>query len=701
LWLPLGLLLCVATLFVRGITPDHSQINNIVLISIDTCRADHLSCYGYPFETTPNIDAIAREGVRFEQAYANVPLTLPSHSSIMTGTNPPFHGVHANTAGRLADINLTLAEILNEIGWRTSAIVSAFVLDSQFGLDQGFQDYNDQFEKRMDNESVTQRNGGEVTRHALEWLRNRRESPFFLFLHYFDPHHSYSPPQPFASRFSSSAYAAEIAYTDHCIGQVVSGLKKQNLYDSTLIIITSDHGEALGEHGEDTHGYFVYQGTIHVPLIIRIPGTSTPKVIADAVDLTDIMPTILSLLDKEIPDHVTGHDLSDYLLSDDPKQKPREHYCESLEPENYECTGFRSLISGQWKYIHSAKPELYNLATDPKEVENLAGVKTEKAKELGKRLKQILKAQTRDNLDAGQQSLDAMSIAKLEALGYIAGKKPGDKAGSKAGNNAPQDFYPIYKKYMRAKGFHLEKALERARALAADLVSEHPEKTVFSSLLCQVLTEQENIPEATRQCLDSVRADPDDSEAHNALGKVYLNQGNFEKSGLHFRKSIELRPYDINFRMDFALGLAAQERLEEAETVFLSILEYNANDAMVLTNFGICLAQQKKFKQAVVRFGEALQYSPTNQQARESLAMTLSILGDFDGALAHYGEAIRNNPQSIKAHVLSAQILEHKNRWNEARELYEKALLISPGDERITGRLSAVKERLGQAEQAN
>lgn len=246
----LALVLAAGAWLLRGSPVPAAGVRQIILISIDTCRADYLGCYGYQSETTPNIDAVAAEGILFENAISPVPVTLPAHSSMLTGTDPPYHGVHDNSAHLVDDSNVALAETLKNVGFTTGAAVSAFVLDAQFGLGQGFDTYHDDFETPRVGNTVVQRRAGETTRVALEWLEENKNEEFFLFLHYYDPHHKYQPPEPFASQFASNPYAGEIAYTDHCIGQVIQKLKDLKLYASTLLIITADHGEMLGEHGE-------------------------------------------------------------------------------------------------------------------------------------------------------------------------------------------------------------------------------------------------------------------------------------------------------------------------------------------------------------------------------------------------------------------------------------------------------------------
>ncbi|MHC4792043.1 MAG: sulfatase, partial [Planctomycetota bacterium] len=312
----LGLVLLVVTGLVFFLLRSDTlpgDIRQILLISIDTCRADHLSCYGYFRKTTPNIDEIAQEGFIFRNAITPVPLTLPSHSSMLTGTIPSYHGVHDNEGYKLDESNITLAEILRENGFRTGAIISAFVMDSQFGLDQGFESYNDKFEEEIANNLIVQRRGGEVSRFAVDWLDEHKDEKFFLFLHYYDPHSRYEPPEPFASLYKEDLYAGEVAYADYCIGQVINKLKELGLYDSALIIITSDHGEMLGEHNEFTHGYYIYQSAIKVPLIIKLPGQKKSLWIERLAGLIDIVPSICNMLGVKVPQGVQGKDMSVYF----------------------------------------------------------------------------------------------------------------------------------------------------------------------------------------------------------------------------------------------------------------------------------------------------------------------------------------------------------------------------------------------------
>ncbi len=388
-----------------------SSIDNVVLISIDTCRADYLSCYGYPRETTPNIDQLAAEGIRFENVISPVPLTLPGHSSMLTGTIPVYHSVHDNIGFRLGQEQLTLAEILRQKGFRTGAVISAFVLDSQFGMDQGFDSYNDHFEKQHKAIDRSERLGDETSRVANEWIEQNKEDNFFLFVHYYDPHYQYVPPEPFASKFGDSPYAGEIAFTDHCIGQVLDKLKELGLYDSTLMIITSDHGETLGEYGEQTHSYYIYQSAIKVPLIFRLPNMSSGKTVKDLVGLVDIVPTVCNLLDIEVPGQVQGKDLSHAALGI-PGEEPDSVYLQILGtgwPSRRKWLGLwrgvrtRRYTYARWK-DRGGMRVLYDQEEDPLEMRNLIGNPTyaEVEQQMEKRLQCWIR-ETNDPFDTGKR----------------------------------------------------------------------------------------------------------------------------------------------------------------------------------------------------------------------------------------------------------------------------------------------------------
>lgn len=397
------------------------EISNVLLISIDTCRADFLGCYGYNRNTTPNIDELAKTGILFENVISPVPLTLPAHTSMMTGTVPPYHGIHDNPDYKVAQSNVTLAEILRDNGFATGAVISSIIMDSQFGLNQGFDSYSDRFENSFQTIGLNERRAEEVSEFGLQWLEQHQKEKFFLFLHYYDPHYDYVPPEPFATRFVENPYAGEIAYTDYCIGKVINKLKESGLYDSTMIIVTADHGEMLEEHGESSHGFFIYQSAIKVPLVIKPAGKSKPQRINHIVGLIDIVPTVCSMLGIKAPADIQGRNLSEHLFGNKSWYKERDMYCESLYPTKYNANSLLGIANGRWKYIQTTEPELYNLINDPRESNNLIEQKPQLARILQDRLKQILEQTIREKSAESKLVLDERVAKSLESLGYLSG----------------------------------------------------------------------------------------------------------------------------------------------------------------------------------------------------------------------------------------------------------------------------------------
>ncbi|MBC8206185.1 MAG: sulfatase-like hydrolase/transferase [Kiritimatiellaeota bacterium] len=457
------------------------KIRHVVLISIDTFRADHLSCYGYSKKTTPNIDALVEQATRFETVVCPVPITLPAHCSMLTGKTPPSHGVHHNFGYKLADSNQTLAELLKKNGFGTAAIISTFVLHSQFGINQGFDTYYDNFSKHHQNEYGVERGGDETTRLALDWIDGNRDEKAFLFLHYYDPHYDYVPPEPYATQFADNPYAGEIAFTDHCIGRVIQKLKDLDLYDSTLLIITGDHGEMLGEHGEATHTYFIYESAIKVPLIVKLPGQKEGITVSDPVGLIDIVPTICSLLKIDPPADIQGVDLSAFLLGENPDIDERYLYSESVSPTRFGASSLMGISTARWKYIQAPRPELYDVMSDPGETNNLVKKEHQRARILEDKLQEILEQSVRKDSDS-QMELDSESIKRLESLGYVAGKEEGEIVFDKTKGD-PKDFVHLIEVIRDIRSITERGEFRKARSMLEEIAQQAPQcPEIFAKL---------------------------------------------------------------------------------------------------------------------------------------------------------------------------------------------------------------------------
>lgn len=409
---------------------------NLLLIVIDTCRSDHLGCYGYPFETTPHIDSMAKSGVLFTRVICQTPVTLPSHCSIMTSLYPQKHGVRDNGSFCLDDSFTTLAEVLQQNGYNTGTVVSSFVLDSRFGLEQGFDFYQDKFKKpgssRLINGKwlghkigIFERTADEVTLEALRWLEEIKKRKFFLWMHYYDPHQPYTPPPRFKDKFRQNLYDGEVAFVDECLSYVFAYLKKTGLDKNTLVVITSDHGESLGEHNYRGHPGILYEQVILIPWIINHPQKDYKgKVISQQVESIDIMPTILHFLNILSPAGIQGESRLDLIEGEKKPARPAS-YSETLfpmlregKPELY------SVRTNNWKLINQVRAEgeqenyLYDMVNDPEELIDLASRHPALVKELFEKLTEFKKMEPEQRFKY-MITMDKETKEKLKALGYI------------------------------------------------------------------------------------------------------------------------------------------------------------------------------------------------------------------------------------------------------------------------------------------
>ena len=418
-----GVALVVGGLALRaaGWRAKPARARNVLLITMDTTRADYLGCFGGVTAQTPNIDRLAREGTMFTRCTTCTPLTLPSHSSIMTGVYPYVHGARQNGTGHLAQSNVTLAELLKKAGFATAATVAAFVLNAQFGVDQGFDAYHDVTPAETDSSLHAERRGDEVCTDALQMLPQLAAGPhFFLWVHFYDPHYPYRSPR-IADVNSPNAYADEISFTDTQIGRLVDKLKALGRERDTLVVLVADHGEGLGQHDESTHGYLLYDTTVHAPLILYCPGiVPAGKRVAAQVRTIDVAPTILDLTGNPASERAQGVSLRP-LLADPPVDMHLTAYSESFDAQiEYGLSQLRSLSAGEWKYILAPKPELYDVLADPGETHNLLAEQAMRAEELRGELHQLIAdAPAPPGKEEAPEPLTAREVERLKTLGYV------------------------------------------------------------------------------------------------------------------------------------------------------------------------------------------------------------------------------------------------------------------------------------------
>jgi arylsulfatase A-like enzyme/Flp pilus assembly protein TadD len=633
--------------------------HNVILISIDTCRADRLSCYGFTRNTTPYIDAVARDGFLFKDAIAPVPLTLPSHCSMMTGTIPPHHGVHDNIYYRLAESNITLAEILKNNGYTTGAVVGAFMMDPKFGLAQGFDTYDARFERdRESAEFLSERRAEDVSRVAKAWLDANAQQRLFLFIHYFDPHFPYAPPKPFSTTFAEDTYAGEIAYVDRCIGEVMDHLKGLGLYDSALIIITSDHGESLMEHEEDTHGWFIYHSTTRIPLIVKLPGRRNGKTVPGKVALIDLAPTALELVGIPVPADMEGESLTAYFGRGKHRKEERYIYSESLLPTRFACSSVLGLETREWKYIQSSKPEMYDLLQDPREAVNLFGEKGEQAGFLRDRLKALLEDRTRTRDDETTLALDRDSLSRLEGLGYIGGRH-GDFE-FETGKQDPKEFLPFYLKLIRAMDLMRRSPKTLVAAPAAGGGSVMVPRFVLAGQLCrEILAER-----------------PDVIKAHAILGRLAVEAGDLDEAGARYSAILGIDPNNAEASNDLGNVRMTQGRLDEAASLYKEAVRLargvDEHDANV--------------DRALARLGRA---DPVLRNAQLGLGDVLYRQGRTAEAAKEYREALGDGPGDARAHFVIGLDLAAQGRHQDAVEAYRQALALNPRYEEARRALAA------------
>ncbi|MDP9268186.1 MAG: sulfatase-like hydrolase/transferase, partial [Acidobacteriota bacterium] len=559
---------------------------NVVLITIDTLRADHLGCYGYKAIRTPNIDALAKEGVRFERAFTPVPITLPAHSALLTGTYPTTNGMHDFSGNKLSAQQPTLAKVLRQAGYRTGAVVGSAVLDSRFGLDQGFDLYYDHFDfNRLleTNIDEMERPGNEVVDKALAWLDKNGAQRFLLWVHIYDPHYPYRPPSPFREQYKSNPYDGEIAFADAQVGRLVSALKRKDLYQRTMIVLLGDHGEGLGEHDEKTHGFFIYNSTLHVPLIFKLPaklpaGASPGKarVVADDVSLVDVLPTILNVAAVDVPSGVQGRSLLPLLRGTKPERES-VLYSETLLPRlHFDWSELRGLQAGGYHFIAAPKPEVYDLANDPHELHNLFAEKKAVAEEMQGRLQSTIRQYLPDRELAEKTGLDPALMERLKSLGY---------AGFSGGKSqaAPSDKLPDPKDRIRV--------YERISEAIED--SQHGRYAASVEKLRSTLdTEKDSVP------------------VHYLLGIDYFRLNDFPSAVQEFQRVLQLSPdYAL---ATFYLGLAYANAgdVENAITMLQRTLELDATNFAAAYNLGAAYLHKQMVPEAMAAFRKSVTINP-------------------------------------------------------------------------------------------
>lgn len=665
---------------------------NVLLITLDTTRADRLGCYSYAGALTPTLDALAKEGVLFERANTPAPLTLPSHASMMTGLLPPEHGLVTNGRGRLGDDVPTLAETLGDAGYDTGGFVASFVLHRKFGLDRGFAAYDDDLTNTEPSEHglQRQRDGGRVVDSALDWLGLPRRKPFFCWVHLYDPHVPYQHhPNEFGETFRDRPYDAEIAYVDRQVKRLMDFLDAKELRENTLIVIAGDHGEGMGEHDEVEHGLTLYENVLHVPWIWSGPGVVAKGTrVPQPVSLVDLRPTLTATLGLRDAARVTGRSLQAAFTGGE--VAPGQCYAGTDTPLlERGWHPQRSLRTEGWKYIRTPDVELYDLAADPHEKRNLAAENPDQVRVLESDLTALENKLIRR--EGAAVTLTPLEQRTLASLGYLGGQGAG-------GALPPGGVLPDVKRMLP-----LDNALGNARGLlhrgdaagaekaVRKLIAEAPDFLPARQFLIEILSVQQKFDEAQAAAADVLKEHPDDSEAHFQLGVLHSRQGRFEEGIAEFRKSLVEKPNSVGSLVNLGRALAAVGQVDEAERSFRDAIDEDSLYVTAHVQLGILLAAQKRIDEAEQCYREALKYSPDLVEAHANLAILLARVDKTDEAGGHFARAAALAPQNAETRFNFGTFLLGQGRIDDAIRELEAALNLNPQHSRAKARLAQAR----------
>jgi len=654
---------------------------NVLLITMDTTRADHLGAYGHTGVETPNLDNLAQRGVLFSHAITPSPSTLPAHSSIHTGLYPFHHGARSNGTFRLTEDVQTLAETFQAAGYQTGAAISAFVLDGRFGLPQGFDDYNDDLTKGVKHSPhMFRERPAELTNEVVfRWLdEHARTGKFFYWAHFFDPHAAYLPPEPYRSTYASDLYTGEIAYTDEQIGRLLEKLEELGVRDRTLVVLTADHGEGRGEHGEQTHALLMYDSTLHVPMIYSAPPPFPQgKRAIDQASLVDVMPTILDLVDIAAPSNLDGRSLREPAQSG-----PRSLYIENLSTQVLH--GWAPLLGvhrGDFKFIHAPIPELYDLRSDPRELVNRYEDEPVMAAELHAQLQGFVGDDPYMGTAAQQNlPLDAETEELLRSLGYVFTAEDAVPATPDSYHLNPKDMVAHWEKVQEAVSQHIRGEVAEAIRNLEQALTEVPEDLWARQVLAGAYQTYGEYQKAYEMIQSVAERQPDDAGTLSSLGSILLMLKRVNEAEEKLRRALELDPRSGPARLALA-RIAGRRNDEETQLALLhEVIEVDPGTSgpAAFNAIGRLELKKRELDRARVAFHAALEIDRMNAGAYDGLASVLLEENRLDEAAAYLVTSLRFRPAQPQTLTTLAQVLRDKGELGPATELCERAIAMSP-----------------------
>jgi arylsulfatase A-like enzyme/Tfp pilus assembly protein PilF len=662
---------------------------NVLLVTIDTLRADALGAYGNNQVSTPWLDRLAANGVRFTAAHASTVVTLPSHANILSGLYPFRHGVRENAGFRFPAGTDTIATLLKARGYRTAAFVSAFPLDARFGLTRGFDRYDDRFAKGETHAAfrVPERPGAETVAAALAWIRGDEpagrsggsptvavrndQQPWFAWVHIYEPHFPYVPPEPFASRFQAAPYFGEVSAADAAIGPLLQPILDAGAGRATLVVVTGDHGESLGEHGEMTHGLFAYEGTLRVPLIVYQPHLFGPRTIDEPVRHVDILPTILDALGAPMPSMLDGRSLLP-LVTGSPGT-PTATYFESLSASiNRGWAPLYGVAKGSLKYIDLPIPELYDVASDPSESHDLAAARPDDVREL-QRLLAGLRAGDR-GAAAGRESAETRE--QLRSLGYVAGAAMRkdhftDADDPKRLVHLDRAIEEVVSRYQRGD-------LRGAIAMAEDIVQQRPDMPLALVHLAFLYNEAGDHRRAAGTIDRALALNPAADDVAALAGAYLTESGQFDKAVKRLEPYVRRPDTDLDVLIAYGVALASAGRRREALDAFNRARSVDPGNGLPLVNTATVYLMAGDRDRAAAAFTEALAIDPTLSRAHNGLGVIEADRGNLAAALEHWRKAVALDPRDFETLFNIGDVLIRLGRSAEARPYWRQYLATAP-----------------------
>jgi arylsulfatase A-like enzyme/Tfp pilus assembly protein PilF len=662
------------------------------LITLDTVRADAIGVYGRRDAGTPWMDRLAAAGVRFDDAHAHNVLTLPSHANLLAGRYPFEHGVRDNAGFRFPAATPTLATLLKERGYATGAFVSAFPLDSRFGLDRGFDVYEDSFVDASPRPTFLEqeRPGTETVALAARWLDSQGVRPYFCWVHLYEPHAPYRPPEPFASLFRTAPYQGEVAASDEALGPLLEPLLARGREGRTLVVLTADHGEALGDHGEQTHGIFAYEATLRVPLVIYAPRLLPPRVETASARHVDVLPTVLDALALPVPERLPGRS----LLHPGPPPSGTTTYFEALSGQlNRGWAPVTGVIRDGMKFIALPIPELYDLEADPAETVNLAARRP---------LEPFAAALA--GLRSGERPIErraesAEARERLRSLGYLGGG-PGPARSAYTEDDDPKRLIALDTALQDVGALYAAGDLPGALARCRELVRQRPSMALSHLYLAHLEREAGNLPEAIRALQAALALDPDDTTVLSTLGAYLTQAGRAAEAADALGAAASRDDPDVDVLRARGLALARMGRRDEALASLARAREVNPSNAAIHVDLGTVHLMAGDRARAREAFAAALVENPRVARAHSSLGFLLAEDGRDAAALDHWRQAVALDVEESGKLMTLAGMLLARGRAAQARPYVELFVTTAPPGGRYAGEVERARRWLASTPSA-